>query len=146
MDVTAADVDRIPLSNLRVDRGAFVAVWAAAERRLDDEAEPDWHTAGVADVCRWLAQATVRPASGPWFAAPAPATSRPERALPERIDAEWRTAEALACRSATCAEHAERPGWLDGVCAAFRWAWCGEGGPPLSVMADSCTVITPDRG
>ena len=59
MDVRDSDVAAIPAENIHVPISQFAAVWAAAEAA----AAADWHAVGVAETCRWLATATVRPAS-----------------------------------------------------------------------------------
>jgi len=50
VQITEADIARIPQTNLRVPRAEFAALWTA-ERRGDAQDRlggHDWHTAGVA--------------------------------------------------------------------------------------------------
>lgn len=131
MDIRDSDVEQVPAENIHVARQVFRQVWAAAEEAA---AAPDaWYAYGVASTCRWLACATVRPESGPWYVAPAPVSQRPGFALPERIEQECLEAEVLAIRRPPPEWLAQRPGWLDGVCATFAWAWRRTGHPPLPV-------------
>lgn len=120
MEVQESDVAAIPVENLHVPVGEFVAVWRAAE----EAAVADWAAFGVAATCRWLACATVRPAARPWHLAPAPVTERTaHRATPELIEKEYLAAEVLAMRDPPPLWLADRAGWLGGVCATFNWAW-----------------------
>jgi hypothetical protein len=127
VEVTEADVARIPQTNLRVPRAEFVAVWAAAEQRC----AADWYAAGVAVTCRWLATATVRPATGRPYVAYAPVTGRTARAYEELIEAEYLAAERLDLRHPRPQWLAERPGWVEGIAATLRWAWRRTGPPPI---------------
>jgi len=120
---------RIPPTNVRVPRAEFVAVWAAAER----EVSHDWYALGVAMTCRWLATATVRPRNGRWYEAYAPVTERSARAYEELIEAEYLAAEKLDMRRPRPRWVAERPGWIEGVCATLRWAWRRIGAPPIQL-------------
>ena len=130
VDVTDQDVAAIPVGNLRVPRGDFVAVWAAAERELG-QVPGDWYAAGVAVTCRWLAAATVRPASGRWYLQWAPVTSRTGSAHEELIEAEYLAAEVLLLRRPVPAWLADRPRWIEGIVDTFRWAWRREADAPL---------------
>jgi hypothetical protein len=127
--LTAADIAEIPARNLCVSREEFVALWTVAERRLD--ADQDWYSAGVAMTCRWLAGATVRPSSGPWFVARSPATHRPASAYEELIAAECIAAEVLAMRRPEWV--VARDGWIDAVVATLNWAWQRTGPRPLPI-------------
>ncbi|MCA1681576.1 MAG: hypothetical protein LC700_00050 [Actinobacteria bacterium] len=129
VDVTEADVARIPRRNVRVSRAEFAAVWRTAERLGGD----DWYAAGVAFTCRWLAWATVRPASGPWHPARAPVTGRTNLAFEELIEVEYLEAEKLDMRRPRPEWLLGRPGWSEGICATLRWAWCRTGPAPLRV-------------
>ncbi|MGH3539206.1 MAG: hypothetical protein ACRDQJ_13100 [Pseudonocardiaceae bacterium] len=63
MDVTEAEIARIPRRNLRVPVASFAAVWVAAERRCGEANRcggHDWYSLGVVLTCRWLAHVTVR--------------------------------------------------------------------------------------
>lgn len=120
MEVRESDVAAIPAENVHVPVGEFVAVWKEAE----EAAVADWTAFGVAATCRWLANATVRPAARPWHLAVAPVTERTaQRATPELIEKECLAAEVLAMRDPPPLWLADRPGWLEGVCATFSWAW-----------------------
>ena len=129
VDVTEADIAKIPPRNLRIRRAEFVAVWVAAERLGGS----DWYAAGVAVTCRWLARATVRPATGPWYLAWAPVTERSDLAFEELIEAEYIEAEKLDMRRPRPGWLLGRPGWSEGICATLRWAWCRTGPVPLGV-------------
>lgn len=130
VDVTDRDVAAIPVGNLRVPRGEFVAVWLAAEREFG-RVPGDWYAAGVAVTCRWLAVAAVRPASGPWYVQWAPVTSRSSAAHEELIEAEYVAAEALLARRPVPGWLADRPHWAEGIVDTLRWAWRREAGAPL---------------
>lgn len=102
MEVTANDVARIPVGNIRVSRGDFAAVWAAAEHqctRLGQQGvTDDWYPDGVAVTCAWIATATVRPVSGHSFDARSPVTRTTAMAYEERIESEYLAAEQLDVR------------------------------------------------
>jgi hypothetical protein len=132
MDVTEEDVARIPRRTLRVPQGEFVAVWIAAERHQDDQARrgvADWYGAGVLVTCRWLANATVRPVSGPWRKEPAPISRRQAGAYEELIEAECLAAEKLLIRRQRWMAY--RPGWVEGILATLCWAWRRSGPAPI---------------
>ena len=136
MQVTEADIARVPRTNLRVPRAEFAAVWVAAERRCDEQAHGgghDWFAAGVAITCEWLATATVHSFDGGWFPARAPVTESTRRAYEELIEAEYLAAEKLDMRRPRPRWLAERPGWIEGVCATLRWTWHRIGPPPIQV-------------
>jgi hypothetical protein len=66
MEVTDADLVRVPARNLRVPRDEFAAVWSAAEAQLEEQTGrwvTDWYTGGVVVTCRWVARA-IRAAGG----------------------------------------------------------------------------------
>ncbi|MQA12837.1 MAG: hypothetical protein GEV09_01340 [Pseudonocardiaceae bacterium] len=136
VQVTEADIARIPRSNLRVPRAEFAALWVAAERRCDEQDRRgghDWYAAGVAIICEWLATATVQTGGGRQHAAWAPVTERTARAYEELIEAEYLAAEKLDLRRPRPPWLAERPGWSEGICATLRWAWRRSGPPPLVI-------------
>jgi len=136
VDVSAADVARIPAGNLRVPVADFAALWRAAERHQEERARrhvADWYAAGVVMTCRWLAAATVRPAAGPWRPARSPVTERTAPAYEELIEAECLAAETLAARRPVPGWLAEQPGWLDAVLATLNWAWRRSGVPPMDL-------------
>jgi hypothetical protein len=128
VQVTAADIERIPQGNLQVPRAEFAAVWAEAELHTGD-----WYGAGVVMVCRWVATAAVRPSTGPWRLAESPVTERTERAYEELIEAELLAAEVLSLRRPPPAWLAGRPGWLDGVLVALQWCWRGSRRLPFDI-------------
>lgn len=135
VDVTQADIDRIPSHNLRVRRAEFAAFWAAAERFHDDNVRnrvSDWYGAGVVMTCRWLARATVRPQSGPWRQAESPVTGRRASAYEELIEAECVAAEKLAMQRPVPPWLVNQPGWIDAVVATLNWAWRRSGQPPMT--------------
>jgi len=129
VEVSEVDVAAIPLRNLRVPRAEFGAVWAAVER----EASRDWYALGVAMTCRWLANAVVRPDIGPSYVAHGPVTERTARAYEELIEAECLAAEKLDQRRPRPQWLLDEPGWIEGVCATFRWAWRRAGPPPIQL-------------
>ncbi|GAA2573333.1 hypothetical protein [Pseudonocardia hydrocarbonoxydans] len=136
MEVTERDVERIPLRNLRVPLGEFVAVWSEAERRNTEQAErgvTDWYAGGVIVTCRWLARAVVQPASGPRRLARPPVSRHDECAREELIEAEYLVAELLDIRRPDLVE--TRPGWCEAIRATLRWAWRSSGTPPIFVSA-----------
>jgi hypothetical protein len=87
VEVTDADLARIPTANLRVPRAEFGAVWATAEQRCVELSEQgiidDWYAAGVAVACRWLADAVVEDGRGRRGLAYSPVTGREARAFEE---------------------------------------------------------------
>lgn len=131
MEVTEADIARIPRTNLRVSVDEFVRVWVEAGRR---SSAGDWYAAGVAMTCRWMARGVVE-WNGRREPASAPVTQRSERAYEELIEAELLAAEKLAMRRPVPAWLAARPGWCEAVCATLRWAWRRSGPPPLQLPA-----------
>lgn len=131
VDVTEQDVAAVPVGNLRVARGDFALVWVAAERELG-QGPGDWYACGVAVTCRWLATATVRPASGRWYVQWAPVTKRTGSAYEELIEVEYLAAEALLARRPVPRWLALRPGWAEGIVATFRWAWQRTADAPLA--------------
>ena len=139
MEVTATDVARVPAGNLRVSRGEFAAVWAAAETHQEEQARrqvADWYGAGVVMTCRWVARATVRPANGPWWQARAPVTERLNQAYEELIEAEYFAAERLAMRRPVPEWLAARPGWIEAVLATLDWSWRVSRRSPLEHWTD----------
>jgi hypothetical protein len=63
VDVSTADIAKIPAANVRVPQAEFAALWQRAERHHDEQVRrgvPDWYGAGVVMTCRWLANAIVR--------------------------------------------------------------------------------------
>lgn len=134
VQLTGADFDRIPRTNLRVPVVDFAQMWLAAEQYADTHPQ-DWYGAGVVMTCRWLARATVRHAVGPAHVARAPVTERSKLAYEELIEAECFAAEKLDLQRPVPAWLADRPGWLAGVLATLNWAWRRAGGPPLIIAA-----------
>ncbi len=142
VQVTAADVERVPVGNLRVPRAEFAAAWASAEEEHDRRVRQrvaDWYGAGVVMACRWVAAATVRPAAGPWRLAESPVTGRTAQAHEESIEAELLAAEVLSLRQPVPAWLAGRPGWLEGVILTLQWCWRGSERPPLDLQAARST-------
>ncbi|WP_091372120.1 hypothetical protein [Actinokineospora alba] len=94
--------------------------------------QKDWRIAGVVGTCRWLACATVRPASGgAWYSPSAPVTEQTGAAHEEVIAAECLEAEKLAMRHPAWLD--KRPGWIDAVVDTLNWAWRGSGVPPIDM-------------
>lgn len=131
VDVTEQDVAAIPVGNLRAPIGEFVAVWATAERRVA-EAPADWYVLGVAVTCRWMARATVRPASGSWYVQSAPVTKRTACAYEELIEAEYLAADAMLHRRPVPRWLLARPGWAQSIVDTLNWAWRRTAAAPLS--------------
>lgn len=130
VELTAADVERIPRENLRVPRDEFVAVWQLAERMSDG----NWYAIGVAETCRWIACTNVvfnyphGPKAEP---ARSPVTGTPRSAHPELIERECASADLRLARNPNGIER--RPGWLEAVTATLDWAWRGSDRPPLEI-------------
>ena len=134
VDVSAADIDRIPAGNVRVPRAEFGVLWQTAERSHDEQVRRgvlDWYGAGVVETCRWLANAIVGPKTRPWRLAPSPVTERVTVAYPELIEAECVAAENLATRRPVPTRRKYRPGWIEAVVTTLNWAWRRHGSPPL---------------
>jgi hypothetical protein len=127
VELVAADVKRIPQTNLRIAREVFVAVWAEAERR------PGWYCAGVAKTCRWVGHAPSRLANGTVWSTRSPVTGRTAMAHEESIEAEALAAEVLSLGRPAPAWLADRPGWLGGILATFDWCWRCSGRPPIDL-------------
>ncbi|NYE74230.1 hypothetical protein [Microlunatus parietis] len=126
MDIRAEDIEGIPTGNLRVPRVTFAEVWRAAEQL----GKTDEYATGVTLMCRWIACATVvfngRPS--PAFA---PITRTRRRAHEELLEREFQAAERASIR----VQGTDDPRRLiiEGAAATLRWAWKGNGDPPLSV-------------
>lgn len=137
MELTAADVAGVPATNLHVPVAEFVALWAAAEAFSDQPAgavADDWYIAGVVITCRWLARATSRPVSGPWYPARSPVTKRQNLAYEELIQAEAVAADVLEAKEPRPRWLLARPGWSEGIAATFRWAWLRTGPAPVELQ------------
>jgi len=136
MEVTASDIARVPVTNLRVPRAEFGVLWATAERLCDEQGErgiTDWYGAGVVVTCRWLAGAATRTATGRAQPAYSPVTGRLARAYEELIDAELMAAEEFLVRVPAPAVRQNRPGWIEAITATLHWAWRHAGPPPLDL-------------
>jgi hypothetical protein len=134
VDVSAADIAKIPARNVRVPQADFVALWQAAERFHDEQVRrgvPDWYGAGVVETCRWLANAIVESEAGSWPLAPSPVTGRVNVAYDELIEAECQAAERLAVSRPVPARLEHRPGWIRAVVTTLNWVWRRYGRPPL---------------
>jgi hypothetical protein len=132
VDVTEADLAKVPVENIRVPRADFGTVWAAAERHISAEADhgaTDWFAGGVVVACRWLAAAIVTDQIGRRELPFSPATERCVPAYEELIEAEYLAAESLDVARPDLVEH--RPGWCEGIRATLRWAWRCNGPAPL---------------
>lgn len=122
----------IAAENLRVPREEFLAVWGEATRReagVTEAGTTDWTMAAVVATCRWMAAVPMRTALCGGLPR-SPVTLQGCRARREFIEAEWRAAQTDDRFAPVLAA---RPGWCEGVRATFRWAWCGEGPPPVAV-------------
>jgi hypothetical protein len=130
--VSASDVARIPVGNLRVRREEFVAVWTVAEERDREQGRGgvlDWYAGGVVATCRWLATAPTEDQMGRRYPSYAPASGHNRLAYEELIEAEYQAAELLDVRQPELL--VRRPGWCEAIRATLRWAWRREGPPPL---------------
>lgn len=140
VEVTVANLARVPAENLRVPRAEFGVVWAAAERQAAAEAArgvTDWYAGGVVVTCRWLAGAVVTDQTGRREPPYSPATDRSISAYEELIEAEYLVAEQLDLTRPDLIEH--RPGWCEAIRATLRWAWRHSGPPPLNVTSVRAT-------
>lgn len=134
VEVSAADIAKIPAGNVRVPRAEFVALWQAAERFHDEQVRRgvhDWYGTGVVETCRWLANGVVGPKTGSWRLAPSPVTKRVNVAYDELIEAECLAAEKLAVSRPVPPLLERRPGWIEAVVATLNWAWRRYGRSPL---------------
>lgn len=125
MEVHDADVERIPVGNLRVSRADFGAVWRTAEQLGGADA----YAAGVELTCRWVACAMVvfNGRRGPAYA---PITHTSRLAHEELLEREYLAAEKAAIR-ASRTDDPDRA-FIEGATATLRWAWRGQGRPPLA--------------
>lgn len=124
MDLRSEDIEGIPNGNLSVSRAAFVSVWRTAELR----ARSDTYAVGVVWACRWIACGS-EVFNGQRSPAPAPITHTTRRAHEELLEREFQAAERLAIRLQGT-DHSDRL-FAEGAAATLRWAWRGEGEPPL---------------
>ncbi|GAA4978194.1 hypothetical protein GCM10025792_24020 [Pseudonocardia tropica] len=127
-------MEKVPAENLRVARTEFAAVWSAAEKRSAERAEAgvlDWYAAAVRATCEWMACAVYRPPWGRPHPAEAPVTRTRASAYEELIDAEYLAAQRF--EELYPSRAARAPGWGDGTRATLRWAWRGQGPPPIEV-------------
>ena len=131
VELTGADFDAIPRRNLHVPRVEFARLWLAAEQYIDEHPK-DWYGAGVAVTCRWLGNATVRPATGRWYKQYAPVTLRQGAAYEEVIEAECVAAEKVLMLRPVPSWVASQPGWFEAILATLDWAW-RHGPVPLAV-------------
>jgi hypothetical protein len=134
VEVSAADIAKIPAGNVRVPRADFVALWQTAERLHDEQVRrgvPDWYGTGVVETCRWLANPGVGPKTGSLRLAPSPVTERVNVAYDGLIEAECLAAEKLAGSRPVPARLERRPGWIEAVVTTLNWAWRRYGTPPL---------------
>lgn len=135
MELLASDVETIPTRNLRVPLREFLAVWIEAERRQEADRDLRWYDAGVVEVCRWLANATIRLTGGGFRMAVTPLTRRPATAYAELIEAECLAAERMLLRRPPHAWLTSMPGLVEGIADTLAWAWRHEGNPPLATAS-----------
>jgi hypothetical protein len=130
-------LEQIPAENVHVPVGEFGRGWFAAEQLLDYRARrgvSDWYTGGVVATCRWLANATVRPETGPWYGATGPVTHWQGIVHPEQVQDEAIAAQVLDMHRPLPDWLLARPGWLEGILATFDWAWwCTRSSPPIDL-------------
>lgn len=140
MMVSTKQATSIPTRNVRVPCSDLALVWNAAENKLAEQGRQevfDWCTAAVVAKCMWLACAEYKPPWGRPHPAEAPASRTRASAYEELIEAEYLAAERF---EELYPHRAERmPGWGDGVRATLRWAWRGQGPPPIEVDGRSAT-------
>lgn len=141
VNVSAADIAKIPAANVRVPQAEFAALWQRAEWLHAEQVRrgvPDWYGAGVVATCRWLANAIVRPETGgPCQLAPSPVTERANVAYEELIEAECVAAEKLAMRRPVPTWLAHQPGWIEAVVTTLNWVWRRYGSPPLDISQNA---------
>jgi hypothetical protein len=129
MQLTAADIERIPRDTIRVPKRDFVELWIAAERDVD--ADPmDWYAVGIVMTCEWLAGATVRPPTvqRPHLAY-APVSGRERIPMAEDVVQELQDTEVAAIQRPNWV--ASRGEWIDAVVATLNWAWRRQAPPVL---------------
>jgi hypothetical protein len=132
-------LEGIPPANVNIPVREFASGWFAAEQLHDDRVRrgvPDWYGAAVVVTCRWLANATVRPETGPWYFESSPITHRRRITHPEYIQEEAFEAQSLAGRRNKPSWLLAQPGWLEGVLDTFNWAWWGTRDRPPIDMDD----------
>lgn len=132
-------LDGIPPDNVTIPLREFARGWFAAEQLHDDRVArgvSDWYGAAVVVTCRWLARATVRPETGPWYSERAPITHRTRMTHPEYVQEEAFEAQAVSGRRNKQSWLLARPGWLEGVLDTFDWAWWGTRARPPIGMDD----------
>jgi hypothetical protein len=137
--LTRSHLDGIPPDNVNIPVREFARGWFAAEQVHDERVAngaSDWYGAAVAATCRWLANATVRPETGPWYSERAPLTRRRRMTHPEYVQEEAFEAQNLWSRRNIPSWLLARPGWLDGVLDTFDWAWWGTRRRPPIDMED----------
>ena len=135
VEVTAEHIAEVPAGNLRVPREEFAAVWVRAETLHDQRTArqiSDWYSAGVVATCRWLARATICPATGPSHPARSPITGHTE-AHQSLIEAEYIEAARWALCQPQPTWLEQRPGWIEGIEATLLWAWHHHRDPPLEI-------------
>jgi hypothetical protein len=132
VELSATDIERIPLGNLRVPRDEFVAVWALAEELCHH----DWYAVGVATTCRWVGCAMVPglPAQGGRLKpAWSPLGAGRAHAHEELIELEAAAADRWLARYPHGIEG--QPGWLEAIVATLDWVWRDSCRPPLDITA-----------
>jgi len=132
-------LDGAPPDNVNIPVREFARGWFAAEQLHDDRVrrgESDWYGAAIAVTCRWLANATVRPETGPWYSERSPLTHRRRMTHPEYVQEEALEAQSLSGRRSKPRWLLARPGWLEGVLDTFDWAWWGTRARPPIDMDD----------
>jgi hypothetical protein len=133
-------LDGIPPDNVNIPAREFARGWFAAEQLHDDRVSrgvSDWYGAAVVVTCRWLANALVRPETGPWRRESAPLTERKGMAHPEYVQEEAFEAQSLSGRRNKPSWLLAQPGWLEGVLDTFDWAWWATRSRPPIDMDDS---------
>jgi hypothetical protein len=131
--VTDRDIAAIPARNLRVSREVFGEFWREAEAYSAAETaagRPSWRAGGWVIACRWVACSTTE-VNGRRSLALRPITGGTPVAYEELIEAEYVAAEILAAKDPATRRYADRPGYVEAVCAVLRWVWRRNGPRPV---------------
>jgi hypothetical protein len=135
--VTDRDIAGIPARNLRVSREVFGEFWREAEAYSAAETaagRPSWRAGGWVIACRWVACSTTE-VNGRRSLALRPITGGTPVAYEELIEAEYVAAEILAAKDPATRRYADRPGYVEAVCAVLRWVWRRNGPRPVVAPA-----------
>lgn len=142
--MTDRDIAKIPARNLRVSREVFGEFWreveafAAAETARGASTS---RTAGLVLTCRWVARSTTD-VNGRRFLAIRPIVSGDHLAYEELIEAEYIAAETALVRGSETGRFANKPGYVESVCAVLRWVWRRNGPRPVIDPATAASAAS----